>query len=48
MTAAYRESDLNHTANTPYLVLTGQLWGVCWENIKENLLRYNGTSLCME
>ena len=34
------------TKDTPYLVLTGELWGVFYECLWENLLqRYNGTAL---
>ena len=31
--------------NTPYLALTGELWGVFCEYLWENLPRYNGTAL---
>ena len=36
MTAAEHESDLKLTADTPYLALTGELWGVCYEDIGES------------
>ena len=29
ITAAEHESDLELTTDTPYLALTGELWGVC-------------------
>ena len=45
MAAAEHESDLKNTTDTPYLTLTGQLWGVCYEDIGENWLLYNGTAL---
>ena len=35
MTAADQESDLKLTTYTPYLALTGELWGICCEEIKE-------------
>ena len=45
MTSAEHESDLKLTTDTPYLTLTGELWGVCCEEIGENWLHYNGTAL---
>ena len=42
---AENESDLKHKADTPYLAITGELWGICCEDIKENWLHYNGTAL---
>ena len=33
------------TKDTPYLALTGELWGVFCEYLWENLLCYNGTAL---
>ena len=36
MTAAEHESDINLTINTPYLALTGELWGVYSEDSGEN------------
>ena len=45
MTAAKHKSDLKLTADTPYLALTGELWGVCGEDFLENWPRYNGTAL---
>ena len=34
------------TADTPYLALTGKLWGVYCEDFREKWPRYNGTALC--
>ena len=31
--------------DTPYLALMGQLWGPFCEDLRENWLRYNGTTL---
>ena len=45
MTAAKHKSDFKLTTDTPYLALTGELWGVCGEEFWENWLRYNGTAL---
>ena len=45
MTAAERKSDFKLTTDTPYLALTGDLWGVYYENFEENWPRYNGTAL---
>ena len=33
------------TKGTPYLALTGELWGVFCEYLWENVPRYNGTAL---
>ena len=33
------------TIVTPYLTLTGELWGVGCKEFEENTLRYNGTAL---
>ena len=33
------------TKETPYLALTGELWGVVCEELGENWPRYNGTAL---
>ena len=44
-TQAEYESDAGSTKDTPYLALTGELWGVFCEYFFENLLRYNGTEL---
>ena len=45
MAAAERKSDFKHTPDTPYLALTGELWGVYCEDLGENWPRYNGTEL---
>ena len=45
MTKTEHESDLKLTTDTTNLVLTGELWGVCCEEIVENWLRYNRTQL---
>ena len=39
------QSDAGTTKDTPYLALTGELWGVLSEYLWENQPRYNGTSL---
>ena len=39
------ESDIRITTGTPYLALTGELWGVYCEDFGENRPRYNGTAL---
>ena len=52
MTAVERKSDSKLTIDTPYLALTGELWGVHCEELSENWPRYNGTALynyiCMD
>ena len=45
MTAAEHKWDLKLTRDTPYLALMGELWGVCCEEISENCLRCNSTTL---
>ena len=35
----------NPTKDTPYLVLTDEIWGVFWRDFEENWLRYNHTAL---
>ena len=40
-----RESDIRITTDTPYLALTGELWGVFCEDFGENWPRYNGIAL---
>ena len=42
---AESESDIRITTDTPYLALTGELWGVYCEDFGENWPRYNGTTL---
>ena len=41
------QSDAGTTKDTPYLALTGELWGVFCEYLRENQPRYNGTALYM-
>ena len=45
MTAAASKSDLKHTTDTPYLPLTGELWGDYCEELGENWQRFKGTAL---
>ena len=45
LTATEDKCDFKHTTDTPYLALTGELWGVHYENFEENWPRYNGTAL---
>ena len=40
---AESESDFKITSVTPYLALTGELWGVYCGDFGENWPRYNGT-----
>ena len=47
MTAVEQKSDTELTRDTPYLALTGELWGVYCEDLGENWPRYNGTALYM-
>ena len=39
------KSEFEHTRNTPYLAITGELWGVFCEDFDGNWPRYNGTAL---
>ena len=39
------ESHAGSTKNTPYLALTGEIWGVFCEYFWENWPHYNGTAL---
>ena len=39
------QSDAGTTKDTPYLALTGELWGVFCEYLWENQPRYNGPAL---
>ena len=41
------QSDAAATKDTPYLALTGELWGVFCEYLWENWPRYNGNTLYM-
>ena len=45
MIATERKSDFKPTTHTPYLALTGKLWGVYYENLEKNWPRYNITAL---
>ena len=45
MTEAEYESEFEYTKYTPYLILTGELWGVSCEEFGENWPRFNGTVL---
>ena len=45
VTEAEHKSEFEFTAGSPYLALTGELWGVCCEELGENWPRYNGTAL---
>ena len=42
------KSDFVATKDTPYLALTGELWGVFCEDFVENWLCYNSTALYVE
>ena len=42
------QSDAGTTKDTPYLALTGELWGVFCEYLWENQPRYNGTALYLD
>ena len=44
-TQTEHQSDAGSTKDTPYLALTGELWGVFSEYFLENWPRYNGTAL---
>ena len=45
ITVAESESNIRITTDTPYLTLMGELWDVYCEDLGENWLRYNGTTL---
>ena len=50
VTAVEYKSKLEHTKrhpqkDTPYLALTGELWGVICEDFGEKWPRYNGSAL---
>ena len=45
MKRAERKTDFKITTHTPYLALTGELWGVYRDDLGENWPRYNGTAL---
>ena len=44
MTAAPHKSYFELTKDTPYLALTGEVWGVCCEDFGETWSYYNGTA----
>ena len=48
MKTTERELDFELTTDTPYLALTGELWGICGEDFGENRPRYNGTALYIQ
>ena len=43
VTEAEYESELELTKDTPYLALSGELWGVCYEDFGDIWLHYKGT-----
>ena len=45
MAAAESKSDIELTKDTPYPALTGELCGVCCEDLRENWPCYNSTTL---
>ena len=45
MTTEECQLDLKLTTDTPYLALTGELWGVYCEDLGKNWPRYSGTAL---
>ena len=45
MPVAESDSDIRITTDTPYLALTGDLWGVYFEELGGNGPRFNGTAL---
>ena len=45
MTGVELKSDFKLKTHTLYLTLTGELWGVYYEDLGENWPRYNGTAL---
>ena len=45
VTEAEYKSEFEHTKDTPYFALTGEIWGVFCEDFEENWPRYNGTAL---
>ena len=48
MTTAEHTTDFKLTRDTPHLTLTGKLWGVCCQNLRENWSSYNGSALYFE
>ena len=47
MTAAERKSDFKFTTDTPYFTLTGELWGVYWGEIVEEIDRVVTAPYCI-
>ena len=45
MIVAEHKSHFDLTKDTPCFTLTGELWGVCYEEFGENWPRYNDTAL---
>ena len=45
MTEVEYKSEFEFPKDTIYLALTGELWGVLCEDFRENLSRYNSTTL---
>ena len=45
MAVAELRWNFKFTTDTPYLALTGELWGVCCKDIGENWPHYNGSAL---
>ena len=44
-TVAESESDFRITTASPYLALSGELWGVYYEDLGDDWTRYNDTAL---
>ena len=40
-TLLWQQQNVNLTTDTPYLVLTGELWGIYCEDLRENLQPFN-------
>ena len=45
MAATARKSDFKLITDTQYLALTGEPWGVYYDNFEDNWPRYNGIAL---
>ena len=41
------KSEFVFIKDTPYLILTGKLWGVCYRDFLENWQCYNSATLCI-
>ena len=48
MKSAQPKTDIELTKDTPYLGLTGEIWGVCCENFREVWSRDNDITLCVQ